>query len=121
MNNIYVETMPETCEKCPCYLNRDYYDDCKCNFTNNCVWVYALKFFDCSEERHPTCPLKPLSDRLAEERKKVEQEFKEKIIDGTSCEILPTGDICISLEKINNVLDQIERGEICVNSKSNKD
>ena len=42
---------------------------------------------------------------------KVVCDIKEKLVDGTSCEILPTGDICISLDKINNVLDQIEKGE----------
>ena len=61
-------------------------------------------------KRPKDCPLKLITDRLAEERKKVVCDIKEKLVDGTSCEILPTGDICISLDKINNVLDKIERG-----------
>ena len=62
------------------------------------------------ELEHEECQLLLLEDRLAEERKRVVYDIKEKLVDGTSCEILPTGDICISLDKINNVLDQVEKG-----------
>ena len=104
MNNIYVETMPSGCVECPC-CNRDVDYGACCN-----LGAYDYKEYYCTTNKHPNCPLKPLSDRLAEERKKVVCDIKEKLVDGTSCEILPTGDICISLNKINNVLDQIERG-----------
>ncbi len=101
MNNIYVDELPKNCRGCHCLSVFDW-----CNCLKDCVSSEIR-----NNERPASCPLKLLSDRLAEERKKVVQEFKEKIVDGTSCEILPTGDICITLEKINNVLDQIERGE----------
>ena len=95
MNNIYVETIPENCLDCEFCSKRNY----------GCILMKK----DVREYRDE-CPLNLLSDRLAEERKKVVCDIKEKLVDGTSCEILPTGDICISLDKINNVLDKIERG-----------
>ena len=95
MNNIYVETIPENCLDCEFCSKRNY----------GCILMKK----DVREYRDE-CPLNLLSDRLAEERKKVVCDIKEKLVDGTSCEILPTGDICISLDKINNVLDKSERG-----------
>ena len=99
MNNIYVDKLRKTCSGCFC-------KDCD-------SWCSLLKrYMDYTDERKrpQACPLKLITDRLAEERKKVVCDIKEKLVDGTSCEILPTGDICISLDKINNVLDKIERG-----------
>ena len=90
MNSIYFDNLPETIAKSS---NQD-----DVNTTEVRMWFKS------------DVKISPLTDRLAEERKKVVCDIKEKLLDGTSCEILPTGDICISLDKINNVLDQIERG-----------
>lgn len=91
MNNIYFDKLPETMAK------SSSEDDV--NTTEVRMWFKS------------DVKISPLTDRLAEERQKVVQSFKEKIVDGTSCEILPTGDICITLDKINNVLNQIEGGK----------
>lgn len=60
------------------------------------------------EDLKDDCPLKPLSDRLAEERKKVVQEIKDKISDGlyqnSYGETFIDGDIY-------EILDQIENGD----------
>jgi hypothetical protein len=70
MNNIYVETMPSACDECPCCNNDVDYGSC-CN-------LGAYDYAECHQTiyRHPNCPLKPLTDRLAEERKKVIGELK---------------------------------------------
>lgn len=72
MNNIYVDELPKSCKDClfQCYgsclggrdiLNGDPY-----------TGICHLK------RKKPTdCPLKPLTDRLTEERKKVVQEIME--------------------------------------------
>ena len=54
----------------------------------------------CSKEN---CPLKPLTDRLAEERKKVVQEIREKL----------KSDISIAEDyfAVVKILDQVEKGE----------
>ena len=70
----------------------------------------------CEKEKH--CKLLPLSDRLAEERKKVVQSLKDKIEkrnngtrNGNYSEQYKDGysGCCCDLAEI---LDQIERGEI---------
>ena len=63
MNNIYVETMPSGCVECPCCNSDIDYGAC-CN-----LGAYDYKEYYCTTNKHPNCPLKPLSDRLAEERK----------------------------------------------------
>ena len=73
MNNIYVETMPSACVECPCCNSDVDYGAC-CN-----LCAYGFEEDYCTNQKHPNCPLKPLSDRLAEERKKVVQEVKQKL------------------------------------------
>lgn len=114
MNNIYVEKIPETCEDCEfcehfgkdahgkgkhevaCYFN---------GFLTNALLGDIINAKHCSH-------LKPLTDRLAEERKKVVQEIGQQlglIIDGQKQVVTDgsmTGD-----KTIMAVLDQIERGE----------
>lgn len=88
MNNIYVETMPETLAKS---VNED-----DVNTTEVRMWFksdVAIKF---------------LSDRLAEERKRVVQEIRKYIKDKVYINELNETFID---EDIYKILDQIERGE----------
>ena len=64
MNNIYVETIPENCLDCEFCSKRNY----------GCILMKK----DVREYRDE-CPLNFLSDRLAEERKKVVDELKVDI------------------------------------------
>ena len=64
------------------------------------------------------CPLKPLTDRLAEERKKVVQEIREPIIKSLENGVARknpkssnTNLRDIILFQMLDILDQIERGE----------
>ena len=96
MNNIYVDELPESCIDCPCHNGE--HGHCKLN--GKYVIIYRL--FD--------CPLKLITDRLAEERKKVCDELRRKAEDkyfefGEDGEV-PCGWV-ISEER----LQQIERGE----------
>ena len=70
MNNIYVDELPE-----------NYIDICPCNHDGRCT---LLNYEDCNicyydMKKNEHCPLKLITDRLAEERKKVVQEFREKL------------------------------------------
>ena len=101
MNNIYVDEFPENCWNCELGYQEHSFDGLRCKFNGE----YCNQF-------KTSCPLKPLSDRLAEERKKVVQEIGTQlglIIDGQKqvcCDGDMTGD-----KNIMAVLDQIERGE----------
>lgn len=65
MSNIYAETMPSACEECPC-CNNDVDYGASCN-----LGAYDYSEYHQTLYKHLNCPLKPLTDRLAEERKKV--------------------------------------------------
>lgn len=100
MNNIYIEKTPETCEECSCCYYDDYAECYKCPLLlDNEINIY---------DKDSDCPLKLITDRLAEERKRVVQEIKDKISDGlyqnSYGETFIDGDIY-------KILDQIERGE----------
>ena len=104
MNNIYVETIPETCEECEfcehfgkdahgkgkhevaCYFN---------GFLTNALLGDTINAKHCSH-------LKPLTDRLAEERKKVCDKIRHNAISHNNLEV---DMYYISPEQ----LDQIER------------
>lgn len=119
MNNIYVETMPETCENCEfcehfekdahgkgkhevaCYFN---------GFLTNALLGDTINAKHCSH-------LKPLSDRLAEERKRVVQSLKDKIEkrnngtrNGNHSEQYKDGYSACCCD-LTELLDQIDRGE----------
>lgn len=99
MNNIYVETMPSGCVECPC-CNRDVDYGACCN-----LGAYDYKEYYCTTNKHPNCPLKPLSDRLAEERNKVCEKIRKKFP-------MPKDDISDEITySLNEFLDQIEKGE----------
>ena len=94
MNNIYVDELPNSCDGC-CFNNDSY-------CVNN---EYVIENYF-TQTKHPKCPLKLLTEALAEERKKVVQEIKDKISDGlyrnSYGETFIDGDIY-------EILDQIER------------
>ena len=109
MNNIYVDgELPKCCAECPCSY------ECA-DVLHFCQGRYGFATYINDEvyetRRMKDCPLKLLSDRLAEERKKVVLEVKQKL-----CRI---EDTLINLgngkeDALNyfvKILDQIERGE----------
>ena len=110
MNNIYVEgEFLNHCNDCPFY-----------NIETEVEFVgYEKNYYKClvgGDIITGNCPLKPLADRLAEERKKVVQEIKklceEKKENGFS---LFTGKFdgvaIMNMAKLYDILDQVERGE----------
>ena len=64
MNNIYVDEVPDSCFYCDFFVRENY-----------CCWLIQKD----AREYRDDCPLIPLSDRLAEERKKVVDELKADI------------------------------------------
>lgn len=90
MNNIYVDEQPETCLDCEFCSKRNY-----C-----CILMKK----DVREYRDE-CPLNLLSDRLAEERKKVVSEIRNKVKQAKLVYEWKGDEI-----HIEEILDQIERG-----------
>lgn len=111
MNNIYVDgELPKKCKDCPfSYVGYAYdFDEvrfCKLHKDHCMHWIalYNNKFND--------CPLKPLKKALAEERKKVVQEVKQKlcIIEDTLINLGNGKEDALSY--FVDVLDQIKRGK----------
>ena len=60
MNNIYVDEVPDSCFYCDFFIKENY-----------CCWLIQKD----AREYRDDCPLIPLTDRLAEERKRVVQEI----------------------------------------------
>ena len=101
MNNIYVETMPSACEECSCCYYDDYAECYRCPLLlDNEINIY---------DKDSDCPLKPLSDRLAEERKKVCEQIYQLFTNGrmwlTMKDWWLNNGTCIELKQ---VLDAVE-------------
>ncbi len=110
MNNIYVDELPKGC-KCGCpycyYETRNTY---YCALQNKYIEFFGDDYF----KRQTDCPLKPLSDRLAEERKRVVQEIRKWCKQNFDYTKLPNELGCwvaVNREEFFDILDQIERGE----------
>ena len=106
MNNIYVDEFPKSCEECSLHRSgclkikkgARYID------AETCVLGNFYKFQEIDNEID-TCPLKPLSDRLAEERKKVVSDIRNKIEQAKLVYEWKGDEV-----HIEEILDQIERG-----------
>ena len=92
MNNIYVDELPNRCDSCVCYGGA----------SGRCKLLHKPAFITPPKD----CPLKLLSTRLAEERKKVVQELKQKFED-TPC---LKNELTNKLKnEIDVILDKVER------------
>ena len=108
MNNIYVDELPKKCSDCG-FCSADI-SGCWCQVKNETPAYITDEVFN--ERKLLSCPLELITDRLAEERKKVVQEIKDYMENHSH--IVPV------ISKKRNViykigltrfLDQIERGE----------
>ena len=99
MNNVYVDKVPTCCDECPCCNSDIDYGAC-CN-----LGAYGYVDYYPTTRNHPNCPLKPLSDRLAEERKKVVQEIK---FQARARGIFGQNGKFMGYHEFNEILDQIE-------------
>ena len=107
--NIYVDELPKSCKECEHTIYWDIDDVFVCSLDNRNSehlegddYKKGLKL--------NSCPLKPLSVALAEERKKVVQEIWkgfEQILMGKTKD-MSVMKVC---NMINSVLDKIERGK----------
>lgn len=116
MNNIYVNKLPDCCVQCSLCC-ADYKGELYCKQLDE-TFKPNIEVVD-YKKRKENCPLKLLSDRLTEERKKVVQEIRDwcdkngivvdtffdhktlKRIESRMCYV----------HEINKQLNQIERGE----------
>ena len=114
MNNIYVDDLPDCCVYCSLCCS-DYKGELYCkqldeNFKEN-IEIVNYK------ERKSNCPLIPITDRLAEERKKVVREIRETIFEYLKVnsmedlQKLSLLESTLTYDVITDKLDQIERGE----------
>lgn len=97
MNNIYVDELPKSCNEC----NLGYFYDCQYCFLRPDL---ADKQEWCEKEKH--CPLKLITDRLAEERMMVcDAVYK------LTRELMSFGYGAVSLKEVEKVLEKFDRGE----------
>ena len=103
MNNIYVDELPKSCDDC----KFGYFYDCQ-----YCTLRPDLMRKDewCEKEKH--CKLLSLSDRLAEERKKVIERIRDmaEIYTEPSSKGFDFETYILTEENLNNILDKAERG-----------
>ena len=104
MNNIYVEGEEKICVNCPFLYSNSQGAVCKLS-------GHLTKWTETFEDMKSKCQIKPLSDRLAEERKKVVQDVREK---SYKHEMIPdhSDEPCGYEYRIyEKRLNEIERGE----------
>lgn len=108
---IYVDELPKKCKDCPfSYVGYAYdFDEvrfCKLHKDHCMHWIalYNDKFND--------CPLKLLTDRLAEERKKVIERIRDlaEIYTEPSAKGFDFDTYILTEENLNKILDKAERG-----------
>ena len=112
MNNIYVDELPK---KGACFNG--------CPYAVCDTWVYYCPFQQDDNEDHliveedciKACPLKLVTDRLAEERNKVVQEirehFKNNLFDWYDDEDNANKELYLDADCVWRILDQIEKGD----------
>ena len=107
--DIYVEgKLPKCCLVCKLECPEE--QRCVDGFTMDCDYCGV-------SERPATCPLKPLSDRLAEERKKVVQEIRDLAGDYfempycDACGNTDFNDVVLTGNDLTEILDDVERGK----------
>lgn len=79
MNNIYVDELPKDCSECPMCRSGNLKLQRKGRYIEAKQCVFGQYKYQTIDDEINTCPLKPLTDRLAEERKKVIGELKVDI------------------------------------------
>ena len=97
MNNIYVDEQPETCLDCEF-----------CDKRNYCCILMKKDVREYRDE----CPLAILTERLAEERKKVIERIRElsEIYTEPSSKGFDFDTYILTEENLNKILDKAERG-----------
>ena len=120
MNNIYVDELPYNCEKCPCYSYSEGFCNCECWYQKYGVIKDVAEYTHLGlkeKERPADCPLKPLTDRLAEERKKVVQEIRDlagnyfEMPYCDACGNTDYNDVVLTGNDLTEILDDVERSE----------
>ena len=107
MNNIYVndKDLPKCCLVCKMSCPEE--ERCVDGFTMDCDY--------CGSSGRPmNCPLKPLTDRLAEERKRVVQEIKKISSISAYCDNDNDFNYTYGEQYVikDYELEQIERGDV---------
>ena len=101
---IFVSELPKSCKECRYYEINSYADilGYKTN-SHKCVLNGSILTGD--------CPLKPLSDRLAEERKKVIERIRDlaEIYTEPSSKGFDFDTYILTEENLNKILDKAEK------------
>ena len=97
---IYVDEMPKSCGDCVF-----------CKQTEYCYYCDKLHTKLDYIDKDKDCPLQPLADYTKQVRKEVCEEIRNRFL--ATCQIEKGCDTAsFSLEALNRILDQIEKGEI---------
>ena len=115
---IFVSEVPKDCSECPMCRSGNLKLQRKGRYIEVEQCVFGQYKYQTIDDEIDTCPLKSLSDRLAEERKKVMQEIREKALlkqmnidNDYDYEVGANDDWVICMEDLTEILDDVERGE----------
>ena len=108
MNNIYVEgELPKSCDDCPFYKLDTYVD---INYVTRNSYECVLE----GSMLTGTCPLKPISEALTEERKRIVEEIRDsagnyfELPYCDECGNSNGNDVVLTGNDLTEILDEIE-------------
>lgn len=115
--DIYVSKLPKDCSECPMCRSGNLKLQKKGRYIEAKQCVFGQYKYQTIDNEIDTCPLKPLSDRLAEERNKVVQEIRDLAGDYfempycDACGNTDFNDVVLTGKDLTEILDDVERGE----------
>ena len=108
---IYVDELPKCCEECPMCRSGKLKLQRKGRYVEAEQCVFGQYKFQTIDDEIDTCPLHSISDYIKQVRKEVCEEIRNRFL--ATCQIEKGCDTAsFSLEVLNRILDQIEKGEI---------
>ena len=111
---IFVSELPKDCSECPMCRSGNLKLQKKGRYIEAKQCVFGQYKYQTIDDEIDTCPLKPLSVALAQERKKVVKEAKKLVVESTCYDTEEEARnhlYDLSASEVLELLDQIERGE----------
>ena len=110
--DIYVSELPKDCSECPMCRSGNLKLQKKGRYIEAEQCVFGQYKYQTIDDEIDTCPLKPLTDRLTEERKMVVKEAKKLVVEATCYDTEEEARnhlYDLSASEVLELLDQIER------------
>ena len=107
---VYVDELPKNCEECPMCRSGKLKLQRKGRYVETEQCVFGQYKYQTIDDEIDTCPLQSLADYTKQVRKEVVGEIRSRFL--ATCQIEKGCDtVSFSLEVLNRILDQIEKGE----------